>query len=193
MRREALIDAAIALWATSGWRGTGITAVAERAGITPSGLLHHFGTKERFLLEVIARLDHRALEHHDAIGPALGLDLFRRLPDLVRNYVDHPEQWKLHHTLQAENLTPGSPAHRYYEARHAYLRDLWAGMIRAGQESGEIRPDADPDLVAVEVLAFLQGMVLHTLHGPSDIDALVVTTDYAARMIRDLGLAEAGG
>ena len=186
VRREALIDAAIELWATTGWRGTGITVVAERAGITPSGLLHHFGTKEAFLLEVIARLDHHEIERYKERGPAPGLDLFRRLPDMVRNYRDSPELWKLHHTLQAENLDPDSPAFDYYVARHAYLRHEWVEAIRVGQDSGEIRPDADPDLVAVQVLAFLQGMVLHTIHGPDDVDLLEACLDYANRMIRDL-------
>jgi AcrR family transcriptional regulator len=186
VRRQALIDAAIELWATTGWRGTGITAVADRAGVTPSGLLHHFGTKENFLLEVIGQLDHQEIERYQELGPAVGLDLFRRLPDMVRNYRDSPGLWKLHHTLQAENLDPGSPAHRYYVARHAYLREQWVELLRAGQETGEIRADADPDLVAVQVLAFLQGMVLHTIHGPPDVDLIATTTDFADRMIRDL-------
>lgn len=189
VRRDALIDAAIELWASSGWRGTGITAVAERAGITPSGLLHHFGTKENFLLEVIGRLDHLELERHKALGTPQGLELFLRLPDMVRNYRDAPGLWQLHITLQAENLDPDSPAHDYYVARHAYLREQWAGAIRAGQASGEIRPDADPDLVAVQTLAFLHGMVLHTIHGPPDVDPLAAATDFATRMIRDLTAA----
>jgi AcrR family transcriptional regulator len=186
VRREALIDAAIELWATTGWRGTGITVVAERAGITPSGLLHHFGTKENFLLEVIARLDHLEIERHRALGVPQGLDLLRRLPDFVRNYRDAPELWKLHLTLQAENLDPGSPAHGYYVARHAYLREQWAAAIRAGQASGEIRPDADPDLVAVQLLAFLHGMLLHSIHGPADVDVVATAVDFAALMTRDL-------
>jgi AcrR family transcriptional regulator len=193
VRREALIDAAIDLWATNGWRGTGITAVAERAGITPSGLLHHFGTKENFLLEVIAQLDHHEIERFEELGPAVGLELFRRLPDMVVNYRDSPGLWKLHHTLQAENLDPGSPAHGYYVARHAYLREEWTGVIRAGQDIGEIRADVDPDLVAVQVLAFLQGMFLHSVHGPPDVDLLAVTTDFADRMIHDLAAASPNG
>jgi AcrR family transcriptional regulator len=186
IRRDALIDAAIELWATTGWRGTGITAVAERAGITPSGLLHHFGTKENFLLEVIAQLDHQELERHKALGRPQGLELLRRLPDMARNYRDFPGLWMLHHTLQAENLDPGSPAHGYYVARHAYLREQWARAIRSGQESGEIRPDADPDLVAVQLLAFLHGMLLHSIHGPKDVDLVDTAVDFADRMIRDL-------
>jgi len=193
VRRDALIDAAIELWATSGWRGTGITAVAERAGITPSGLLHHFGTKENFLLEVIAQLDHQELERHKALGRPQGLELFLRLPDMVRNYRDAPGLWKLHHTLQAENLDPDSPAHAYYVARHAYLRGQWAGAIRAGQTSGEIRPDADPDLIAVQILAFLHGMLLHDIHGPHDVDPHATTVDFADRMIRDLATLKKGG
>src|SRR5919106_849367 len=83
-RRQALIDAAIELWAEKGSRGTGVAAVAERAGVTDAGLLHHFGTKENFLLEVIAELDRREVERHKALGPLEGLDLLRRLPEMAR-------------------------------------------------------------------------------------------------------------
>jgi AcrR family transcriptional regulator len=185
-RRRALIDAAIELWAQTGWRGTGVAAVAERAGVTDAGLLHHFGTKENFLLEVIAELDRHEIERHKAWGPPQGLDLVRRLPDMARNSRDRPELWKLHLTLQAENLDPGSPAFDYYIRRHSYLRHNWAKAIRVGQERGEIRPDADPDLVATEILAFLQGMELHNNHGPEDISLVDVCEDFARRMIRDL-------
>jgi AcrR family transcriptional regulator len=187
-RRQALIEAAMELWAEKGWRGTGIAAVAERAGVTDAGLLHHFGTKENFLLEVIAALDLHEIERHTEWGPPQGLDLLRRMPDMVRNYRNDPGLWKLHHTLQAENLDPDSPAYGYYVDRHSYLRHQWAKAIRVGQERGEIRPDTDPDLVAVEILAFLQGMVLHNVHGPADVDLIDVCEDFAARLLRDLAV-----
>lgn len=192
-RRQALIEAAIELWSATGWRGTGIAAVAKRAGVTDAGLLHHFGTKENFLLEVIAEVDRREVARAKSWGPPQGLEFLRRLPEMARSSEEQPGLWKLHLTLQAENLDPDGPAHHYYRQRHSYLRHQWSKAIRVGQERGEIDPDADPDLVAVQVLAFLLGMGFHTEHGPKEIDATTVVEDFARRMIRDLAVDQGQG
>jgi len=183
-RREALINAAIDLWSTTGWRGTGITAVAQRAGVTPAGLLHHFGTKERFLLAVLAEMDRRTLAQFE--NAPTGLDALRLLPELVRQPGERPGLWKLHLMLQAENFDEGGPAYDYYVGRHRYLHDRFAGIVRDGQQLGEIRADASPDLVATDILAFLLGLQVHRIHGPADIDPVAVCKEYTARLIAAL-------
>jgi AcrR family transcriptional regulator len=184
-RREALVEAAIELWAATGWRGTGITAVAARAGVTPSGLLHHFGTKEQFLLDVLSELDRRTLAHFDTESPAGGLDALRQLPDMVRDAEDRPGLWKLHLMLQAENLDPDGPAYEYYVRRHTFLHQRFAKAVRRGQEDGDIRPDADPELVATQVLSFLMGSGIHREHGPRT-DLVAACQDFTDRLLRDL-------
>ncbi|WP_031112422.1 helix-turn-helix domain-containing protein, partial [Streptomyces sp. NRRL S-146] len=52
-RRRAMVDAAIELFARQGVRGTGVAAVAERAGATPSALIHHFGSKDGLVRAVL--------------------------------------------------------------------------------------------------------------------------------------------
>jgi AcrR family transcriptional regulator len=187
-RREALVEAAMELWSATGWRGTGITAVAQRAGVTPSGLLHHFGTKENFLLEVLAELDRQTLAHFRAESPGGGIDFLRLLPDMMRDAEERPGLWRLQLTLQAENLDPDGPAYEHYVRRHRGLHGLFADAVRTGQDRGEIRRDAEPELIAVQVLAFLIGMGVHKEHGPPDVDAVAVSDDFADRLIRDLAV-----
>lgn len=183
--RQALLDAAIELWAATGWRGTGIIPVAKRAGVTDATLLHHFRSKENFLIEVLAELDRRALAEAEGWHHT-GLDVIRHLPDIVRRGFQAPGLWKLHHMLQAENLDPGDPAYEYYALRQRYLHDLFADAVRTGQARGEIRPDVQPDLVAAEILAFIMGMRLHIEHGPDKVDAAAVFDDFAQRMVDTL-------
>src|SRR3984885_3308759 len=57
LRRQQIIEAAVELFATKGYRGTGVTALAERVGMTATGLLYYFGTKQRLLREVVAERD----------------------------------------------------------------------------------------------------------------------------------------
>ena len=54
LRRQQILDAAVELFATKGYRGAGVAALAERVGMTATGLLYYFGSKERLLQEVVA-------------------------------------------------------------------------------------------------------------------------------------------
>jgi AcrR family transcriptional regulator len=188
--RQALIDAAIELWAQTGWQVTGIAAVAERVGVTDSALLHHFDTKENFLLHVLAELDRRELARVETWSPGLGLDTIRRLPDMARAGAENPGLWKLHNMLQAQNLEPGSRAYEYYVRRQHYNHNAFADAVRTGQEHGEIRPDANPELVAGQIVSFLLGMGLHAVHGPQELDGVAMTEDFTERLVRDLATAE---
>ena len=55
--REVLIDAALTLFASEGYRGTTIRKIEEAAGLTPGagGLYRHFRSKEELLLAAVER------------------------------------------------------------------------------------------------------------------------------------------
>ena len=59
--RARIVHAAIAEFAVSGYRGASLGAIAKRGGISQSGLLHHFPSKELLLAEVV---DFRSSEHY---------------------------------------------------------------------------------------------------------------------------------
>ena len=185
-RRKALVEAAVDLWSTTGWRGTGITVVAERAGVTPAGLLHHFGTKEAFLLAVVKELDLQTLARFDDRHSVGGLEMLRMLPEMARQPAERPALWRLLLMLQAENFDSTSPAYEYFVGRQEVVHELLAAALRRGQESGEVRADADPRMVAAEILAFLLGLQVFREHGPFDIDLIAACEDFSRRMIADL-------
>ncbi|MEV0680900.1 helix-turn-helix domain-containing protein [Actinosynnema sp. NPDC050436] len=69
-----LVDAAIELFGQQGYAATGVAAIATRAGVTPSAVIHHFGSKENLLRAVLDEFDVRAAarvaEHLVGVGPA---------------------------------------------------------------------------------------------------------------------------
>src|SRR5580700_11754670 len=75
LRRQQIIDAAVQLFAAKGYRGTGVAALAERVGMTATGMLYYFGSKERLLQEVVAERDRRDVLDLDS----LTLSSFREL------------------------------------------------------------------------------------------------------------------
>jgi AcrR family transcriptional regulator len=188
-RRKALVDAAVELWSSTGYRGTGITAVAELAGVTPAGLLHHFGTKDHFLLAVVEELDRRTLQAFPHSAEVRGAELFDLLPDLARYPSEQPALWRLLLMLQAENFDAESPAYDYFVARQAVIHELIADALRRGQADGELRSDFDPSMVAAECLAFLLGLQMYREHGPHSVELVTATRDFADRLRRDLTVA----
>ena len=61
MRRAALLDAATAIFARDGYSGASMKDVAQLAGITTVGLLHHFPNKEALLNALLERRDDRVV------------------------------------------------------------------------------------------------------------------------------------
>src|SRR5690242_9214549 len=51
--RKAILAAAADVFAENGYRGTSLTEIANRVGMTQPGLLHHFSTKDQLLLAVV--------------------------------------------------------------------------------------------------------------------------------------------
>lgn len=60
---QVILDAAEAVFIESGWRAAGMRDVAERAGLAPSSLYNHFGSKKDIFAAVLTR---RALEVQEA-------------------------------------------------------------------------------------------------------------------------------
>ena len=58
--REAIVDAALGVFAIRGFRSGALAEIAEKVGLTPAGILYHFGSKEGLLIAVIAERDRRA-------------------------------------------------------------------------------------------------------------------------------------
>ena len=71
--REQVLSAAAALFAEQGYRATSMVAVAEQAGLSQTGLLHHFPSKELLLAGVLQRRDEQDMAAMGAEQDARGL------------------------------------------------------------------------------------------------------------------------
>ena len=116
LRRQQIIDAAVELFASKGYRGTGVAALADRVGMTATGLLYYFGTKERLLREVVAERDRMEAIDPDRDFPlALTLSSLR---ELGRHNVETAILTRLYLVLGAESLDPDDPLHDFFVERY---------------------------------------------------------------------------
>lgn len=163
--REAVLRAAIDLIAEHGYAATSMAQIAEAAGISPSGLAHHFPSKAALLGAV---LDHRdAMDAIPVPADAGPWALFDGLVEVARVNTERRQLVALYTTVIGEAISPDHPAHewmlRHYEVSLAMLRD----EVREGRRRGEIDPAAPVDSIARTTIALMDGLQVQWLLDPA--------------------------
>jgi AcrR family transcriptional regulator len=178
-RKQRILDGAQRLLTRNGWRNTTLAQIAGEAGVSPAGLLHHFESKVQLLNAVLDARDFDDDSHSDRGGDLIAeiaqvADRFDRSPELIGTFT----------VLLVENILPEAPLHDRLLARQRSAIDIVADGIRRGQAAGRYRPDIDPAVKAVEILAFVHGMETTWLLDPS-IPLAEVFKEYAETLARD--------
>ncbi len=163
-RRAVIIDAAAREFALHGYHGASIAAIAEKVGITQSGLLHHFPSKEALLDAVVQRRFAEDAGIADGLGlgevsPFAGYDTM-----VARNIAD-PTWVQFLSVITADGLTEDNPAHELirvrYERVRARIRDRIVSHVG---DRYELPDHLDPDDIASLLLAVLDGLQLQWLY-----------------------------
>jgi TetR/AcrR family fatty acid metabolism transcriptional regulator len=174
-KRRAILHAAVRVFAEKGYHGCRIADVARQAGVAYGLVYHYFKNKDALLESVFAEqwtIFTNALQAvADGPGAAteqlagvcrFAIDVFRTAPAAVRVLL-----LEMAHTSNA--FRAGSTRQTFEKAV-----GIIAGIVRRGQERGEIRRDAHPTVAAAGMLGALQltltGMVTGVLGGGSDED-----------------------
>lgn len=181
-RRARILAVAQRLLTRNGGRGTTLAQIAQEAGVTPAGLLHHFESKDQLLHAVLDARDADDEANADRFGDIIEelekvTERFRRAPDLIGTFT----------VLLTENLDPEAPLHGRFLVRYQAAVQTVADGIRRGQHSGRYRADLDPAIKAVEIVAFLTGIETSWLLDPS-IPLTDVFREYTRSLARQLVL-----
>jgi AcrR family transcriptional regulator len=180
-RRQQILDAAVALFGAKGYRGTGVAALAERVGMTATGMLYYFGSKERLLQEVVAERDRRDVLDLDS----LTLSSFR---ELGRHNAETASLTRLYVVLGAESLDADDPLHDFFIDRYEMARRLVRSVIEREQDGGNFRADLDVEQIAREVIAVLMGLEIQWLTDPERVDLAEAMEAYFDRLIAELSV-----
>jgi AcrR family transcriptional regulator len=179
-RRHRILAVAQRLITRNGGRGTTLSQIAQEAGVTTAGLLHHFESKEQLLHAVLDARDADDIAHVDMAG-----DVIEQLERVTERFERSPDLIGLFTVLLTENLNPDAPLHGRFLSRYQDGLAIVAEGIRRGQRAGRYRTDLDPAVKAVEIIAFLYGMETSWLLDPS-IPVTDVFRGYASTLAREL-------
>ena len=167
--RAAIISAAKALFASKGFRGASLASVAEQAGLSQPGLLHHFPSKVALLLAVLENRDAEDGKVSSARLTRRGIGILAALENLVEYNQGRPDIVRLFSVLLGEGLADTHPAHAYMVKRYERIRARIMRNLRHAEELGEIRPGADLEALASVVVAVMDGLQYQWLLDP-DLD-----------------------
>jgi AcrR family transcriptional regulator len=156
-RRRAILEAAIEVFSKHGFRGSAINEIGARAGISGTGVLHHFGSKSELLFAVIRERDLRAEEEFRELADTGGIDMLRGLVRYAHQAVAEPGLTALHTVLLAEGLADESLTHEYFDTRLRRVTRWLARGLERGKEAGEVRADVDTAATAAMIVAFQEG------------------------------------
>ncbi len=167
-RREQIVESATELFARTGYRNATILEIAEHAGISRTGLLHHFSSKEALLEAVLMKRD---LDDEAGFGvtpdPLGGL---QRLVRLAQHNAEVPHIVSLFAVLSAEAGDPDHPAHDYFVRRYAEAHVSFRLSLQQAQDAGILVPDVDLDHEARTLIALMDGLQIQWLISPDEVD-----------------------
>ena len=154
-RRQQIVDAALAIFAKSGYHASSLREIAKRVGVTTAGVMHHFASKEELFTEVLRQRDER-------VRGAAGDVSETTLLDQTRKVVAYNQETRgltsLYTVISAEATDTEHPAHQYFVDRYARGRELAEETLRDAIAHGRLRDDIDVSLAARLIPAVMDGL-----------------------------------
>ena len=174
------------LFASVGYEGASLQAIADRVGVTKQTLLYHYPSKDalrRAVLEqVFAHFRERLPQMLEAVTSGLGrfealtrelAQFFEADPDrarlIVRELLDNPDGMR---KLLAENLRPWVL--------------LIAQYIRQGQGSELIHKDVDPEAYVLHVTMLVMMTIATRAIATGVLGEVSGQNDSSARLLNEL-------
>jgi len=169
-RREEIVKAASQIFATRGYRGSSLVEIADAVGMTHAGVLHHFGSKDQLLIEVLADRDQSDVDQLEGRRAPAGKAFLRHLIKTAQLNATRPGIVQAYTALSGECVTEDHPARSWFEARYDGLRTMLHAALVESLGEAAMPPAAEVDAAAAAIIAAMDGLQLQWLLNPDAID-----------------------
>lgn len=147
-----------------------MSGIARAAGISPTGLVHHFPDIETLLLAVLTERNRKDLTAVGALmedlrsnGTHRGWAYLDLLVDLVRHNERQPELVRLFTTIAGEAVEPGHPAADWLINHHEQFFETVRWALEEADRAGELRADAPVEKIVRSTAAVMDGLQIQWL------------------------------
>ncbi|MFF5497800.1 TetR/AcrR family transcriptional regulator [Streptomyces aquilus] len=189
-RRRLILESAVGHFAQWGYHNSSLPKIAADVGISPTGLLHHFGSKRELLMAVLeARADHAKQTFYVGMGEPDGMDALGMLRQMVAQTefnLTQPGLVQMYAVLSAEAANPEHPAHAHFRERYDTILGRIERTLRHGVATGLVREDVDCAGTAREILAVSDGFQVQWALSDGQWDMLGAFRSYLDRLARTI-------
>ena len=183
-RREDILKAALTTFGSKGYKNGPLTEIAEQVDMTHAGILHHFGSKDQLLLEVLSYRDESDVaDLQDQHIPG-GSALFRHLIKTAKLNMERPGIVQAYAVLSAESVTDDHPARDFFDNRYSVLRGEVGDAFRVVCAERGVTDLSAIEMGAAAILAVMDGLQVQWLLDPDAVD-LGAASEFAIQSIVD--------
>jgi AcrR family transcriptional regulator len=170
LRQRELAQAALRVIGRAGLEATTTRAVAEESGWSTGVLKHYFDDKDHLLREALRELERMNLERFEQAGRASSgrAAVGAALAGILRGGPDESRVWIAFMSRASVDRATAAAMRRAIQV----WVGRWAELVVRGQSDGSIRRDLDPDQVAGELHALINGLRLQAAFGSSRSTAI---------------------
>ncbi|AQP48341.1 TetR family transcriptional regulator [Tessaracoccus aquimaris] len=180
-RRQSILKAATEVFGNKGYANGTLAEIADQVGMTHAGILHHFGSKDHLLLEVLTYRDQTDVEHLTERHIPGGLDLFRHLVRTAFANAKRAGIVQAFVVLSGESVTDEHPARDYFMRRYSTLRaEITEAFEQVCRERG-ITDAGSIRYASAGILAVMDGLQVQWLLDPRV--ELAEATEFAIEAI----------
>jgi AcrR family transcriptional regulator len=175
---DSLLHVAVAVFNERGYDATSMEDLAGRLGVTKSAIYHHVPSKVELLRLALDRALDALFAVTDERGARAGRAI-SRLEHVVRGSVRVLTE-ELPYVTLLLRVRGNSPVEQAALQRRRDFDRIVSGLVRAGEEEGDVRPDVDPAVTSRLLFGTVNSLVEwyrpdRGLDGESLADALVTT------------------
>jgi len=170
VRRREILDAAVDIFGAKGFTGGTLQDIADQVGMTHAGILHHFGSKDQLLLEVLEHRDQTDVANIEGQHIPDGVELFRHLVRTAFVNARRAGIVQAYAVLSAESVTDDHPGREYFERRYRTLRAEAGAAFRLVCEERGVAEPATVTHAAAGILAVMDGLQVQWLLDPTAVD-----------------------
>jgi len=170
VRRLEILDASVDIFGAKGFTGGTLQEIAEQVGMTHAGILHHFGSKEQLLLEVLVHRDETDVAHLEGKHIPDGVALFRHLVKTAFLNAQRAGIVQAYAVLSAESVTDDHPGREFFQNRYRNLRDEVSHAFTVVCEEQGVEDATTIADASAAILAVMDGLQVQWLLEPDAID-----------------------
>ncbi|WP_160573875.1 TetR/AcrR family transcriptional regulator [Actinomadura physcomitrii] len=157
--KAGIVRAATEVFAERGYQQTTLSEIARLRGLSRSGVLHHFASKEALFQAVLDELQTEAGRRFAPVneaGPLL--DHIRDLAVFLGTSEEVRLSLRLVHVLEGEGIAGNEAARAFAERRAQGIREMIISLLESARRGGEIAADTDLDAAAALISGTINGL-----------------------------------